>query len=119
MGSMDWVTTSQILQSLTDFDDSAWTQFTARFRGPVVRFARNLGLNGAEAEDMAQESLTAVAESLRKGRYDPAKGRLHSYLFGVVSLRCRKLYEQRGRRPQAADVESAFWNQAPDEAKLQ
>jgi len=117
---MTWETTATVLEKLRDFENrDAWDRFSERFRRPVVSFARGMGLRQSDAEDVAQETLLAFAKAYREGQYDPAKGRLSRFLFGIA-------YRQalRGRRGAAspagagvavAEVESGFWSQVPDE----
>ena len=60
----EWVTTSTMLQRLSDFDDrGAWERFSARFLHPIQAYARKRGLGHEEAEDVAQESLLAFAQA--------------------------------------------------------
>jgi len=115
---MTWLTTATVLQKLHDFGNrEAWDSFAERFRRPVVSFARGMGLKQADAEDVAQETLLAFAEAFRRGQYDPNKGRLSRFLFGIAyrqSLRARRSGVGTGVR----DVnvgESAFWSEVPDE----
>jgi RNA polymerase sigma factor (sigma-70 family) len=115
---MTWLTTATVLQKLRDFGNrEAWDSFAERFRQPVVSFARGMGLKQADAEDVAQETMLAFAEAYRRGQYDPAKGRLSRFLFGIAyrqSLRARRSGIGTGVR----DVnvgESGFWTEVPDE----
>lgn len=81
----EWVTTTTLLARLLDYDDSsAWERLVARFREPVARFARAMGVDPSACEDVAQDALLAFAESFRKGAYDRSKGRLSSWLFGFA-----------------------------------
>ena len=110
---MAWLTTATVLQNLRDFDNrEAWSSFADRFRQPVVSFARSMGLSQADAEDAAQETLLAFAEAYRRGQYDPAKGRLSKFLFGIAyrqALRARRVGAQ------VAPVGTTIWSQVPDE----
>ncbi|MDY7108719.1 MAG: sigma-70 family RNA polymerase sigma factor [Planctomycetota bacterium] len=112
---MQWVTTSLILKQLLGDEPDTWEVFVARFRQPVVAFARDQGLPTEEAEDAAQETLAAFLRAYREGRYDRDKGRLHSWLFGiahrVVLNRRQKLARDRQRQPIAA--RTAFWEAVP------
>lgn len=118
---MIWQTTETVLQRLRDFDNrEAWEQFADRFRRPVVSFARSMGLGPADAEDAAQETLIAFAEAYRDGRYDPSKGRLSRFLFGIAYRQALRARRQAGgpRMGDAARVgqaETHFWSQVPDE----
>lgn len=95
---MDWITTSTILRELRcSPDGDAWAQLVRRFRPPIVRFARSLGHTPDDAEDVAQETLAAFAKAYCAGQYDPEKGRLNQWLFGIAfrqSRRARRLNPQ-------------------------
>lgn len=82
---VNWLTTSTILEGLRRFDDrDSWVRLDARFRRPIVRFARSLGLSTSDAEDAAQETLLAFARAYREGGYDRSRGRLSRWLFGIA-----------------------------------
>ncbi|MBL8878773.1 MAG: sigma-70 family RNA polymerase sigma factor [Phycisphaerales bacterium] len=82
---MEWLTTTTILENLRDYENrGAWDRFAARFRRPIVRFAKGMGLSQFDADDVAQETLIAFAEAFRKGQYHPDKGRLSRWLFGIA-----------------------------------
>jgi len=96
---MDWVTTSTILEELRDYSNAAaWDDFVNRFRDPIVRFTSSLGFDATDSQDIAQDALLAFAEKLRSGRYDRARGRLHSWLFGIVYRQALKQREKNRRR---------------------
>jgi len=100
---LEWLTTSTILRDLRDYQNNdVWGRFIARFRPPLVRFARQVGLSESDAEDVAQEALVAFAESYRKGGYDRQRGRLSQWLFGFA-FRCA-LKERRRAGQHAHDV---------------
>jgi RNA polymerase sigma-70 factor (ECF subfamily) len=114
---MDWLTTSTILQDLGDFSNQvAWRQFAERFRSPIVRFARKLGLSDADAEEVAQETLVAFAAAYRDGRYDRSKGRLSRWLFGIAYRQIRNAQRRVARRAgvEAPPDRSSFWADVPD-----
>jgi RNA polymerase sigma-70 factor (ECF subfamily) len=116
---MAWLTTASVLQNLRDFQNrDAWDTFAERFRQPVVSFARSLGLAAADAEDVAQETLIAFAEAYRRGQYDPAKGRLSRFLFGIAyrqALRGRRVSGGAGAAGKVNNPGTDFWSQVPDE----
>ncbi len=110
---MNWITTSTILQNLTDCaNHAAWDRFNRRFTGPIVRFGRQMGLTEADAEEAAQETLLAFAEGYRKGRYDRTKGRLSRWLFGIAFRQAlsKKRSVVRRTAQTNAPVDSTFWD---------
>lgn len=99
---MDWKTTSSILQGLRNQDDAAlWARFVDRFRSPVVRFARSVGVSETSAEDVAQETLLAFVQHYRDGRYDRSRGRLSHWLFGIAYRQALAHRRRDGRRESA------------------
>jgi RNA polymerase sigma-70 factor (ECF subfamily) len=77
-----------------------------------------MGLGASDAEDVAQETLIAFAEAFRQGRYDPSKGRLSRFLFGIAyrqSLRYRRAGAPGAGGGKLVHAETAFWSDVPDE----
>jgi len=78
-------TSDSLLAGLSDTSDqTAWQAYVERYRPLLWRYGRRFGLGAAEAEDFCQDTLLAFAEGYRAGRYDRARGRLRSWLFGIA-----------------------------------
>lgn len=118
---MEWMTTTTVLDRLRNAEDhSAWSSFVERFRAPITSFSRKLGLNLADAEDVAQETLMAFLESYRKNSYERGRGRLGHYLFGIAHnkiLLARRKIATREAQVAVADDGTSFWSAIPDPAK--
>lgn len=116
---MEWQTTSTILSGLRDDENqAAWRRLDERFRRPVVAFAQRLGLSQADAEDVGQETLVEFASAYRKGHFDPAKGRLSRWLFGIAfrqTLNARRSRKRDRARGETPDQPTAFWANVVDE----
>lgn len=116
-----WITTTQILEGLkTAHDESAWAEFCSHFQPVIVEFARKLGLSNAEAEDAAQETMTAFFKAYKEGKYDQDKGRLSNWLFGIAK---RVILNLRGRRPLEKLIAdkatgTSFWDMVQDDRTL-
>ena len=110
--------TSSLREALRDPDDhNAWNEFVERYRPIIVGFVRKLGASAQDAEDVAQETLSAFLVSFRRGDYDPAKGRLRSWLFGIAHNQLLYLRRRNAHLLQM-DGESegtAFFDRIPDE----
>jgi len=77
-----------------------------------------MGLREPEAEEVAQETLLGFAEGLRKGSYDPSKGRLRDWLFGIAYRQALNMRERLARREAQAPVggtSASYWSRIPDE----
>jgi len=82
---MECRTTSTILSDLLDFENKkAWGRFVQRFAPVIVRNARKLGFQHADAEDIAQTALMRFASAYREGGYDPSKGTLRNWIFAIA-----------------------------------
>lgn len=116
---MEWVTTSTLLRDLRDYENhAAWQQLAERFRKPIVAFARGMGFAQIDAEDVAQETLIAFAEAFRKQQFDPSRGRLSNWMFGIAYRQALGHRRREGRQATpAADLGGAttLMGSVPDE----
>jgi RNA polymerase sigma-70 factor (ECF subfamily) len=80
-------------------DGAAWAEFVELY-GPVVYgYARKQRLQDADAADLCQDVLQAVAGAVGRLEYDPAKGAFRNWLFTVVR---RKLWNWRAAQENRA-----------------
>jgi RNA polymerase sigma factor (sigma-70 family) len=65
-------------------DGDAWRDFVQIY-GPVVyRFARNRGLQDADAADLMQDVLRSVTRNAHRMEYDPKRGTFRGWLYTVT-----------------------------------
>jgi RNA polymerase sigma-70 factor (ECF subfamily) len=65
-------------------DRQAWTEFVDLYAPVIHGYALKRGLQDADAADLTQEVLGAVARSAARLNYDPARGTFRGWLFRVV-----------------------------------
>ncbi len=82
-------------------DQAAWEEFDGLYRPMLHHFALARGLNPTEAEEIAQQCMTAVCEHIAGFEYDPGKGRFKGWLKTLVSNRIKNML--RGRHQQQAE----------------
>ncbi|HEX8913338.1 MAG TPA: sigma-70 family RNA polymerase sigma factor [Humisphaera sp.] len=65
-------------------DAAAWGQFVDLYTPLVFGFCTRRGLQSADAADVAQDVLRAVAAAIGRFDYDPTKGAFRDWLFAVT-----------------------------------
>jgi RNA polymerase sigma factor (sigma-70 family) len=120
-------TRASLLVRIRDCDDqAAWSQFVDLYAPLIYRFARGHGLQDADAADLAQDVLQAVAKSARGLEYDPKRGTFRGWLYTVTRNKLRNFLAKRGREaqgtgdtsqqlllnqhPERDDEDSALWD---------
>ena len=89
-------TRASLLVRIRDAQDrEAWRQFVQVYAPVVYHYARKRGLQDADAADLSQEVLRAVAASVGRLDYDPYRGSFRGWLF---TLAHHKLHDFRARR---------------------
>jgi RNA polymerase sigma-70 factor (ECF subfamily) len=68
----------------------------------VYGYARKQGLQDADAADLSQDVLSAVAGAVGRLDYDPARGAFRNWLFTVVRRKLLNWQASRKCRPQGA-----------------
>ncbi len=64
--------------------EEAFSALYERYQGPIFRFAWHMSGNSATAEDVTQEVFMLLIRNPKS--YDPAKGSVAGYLFGIADL---------------------------------
>jgi RNA polymerase sigma factor (sigma-70 family) len=65
-------------------DAAAWGEFVDRYAPLVYGYLRKQGLQDADAADLCQDVLAAVAGAIGRLEYDPARGAFRNWLFTAV-----------------------------------
>src|ERR1700752_3774624 len=65
-------------------DQAAWHEFVEIYRPVIMRLAQQKGLQEADAEDVAQQVLTAVAKAVEQREHDPKRAKFRTWLHRVV-----------------------------------
>lgn len=96
----------RILSGLLRGDGSAWGEFYDHYKGRLDRFfERNNVYDEDDREDLLQDTLRAIFESLP--HYDPEQAPFRSWVYGVarnVMRRAQRLYSQQYAMEESGDL---------------
>lgn len=118
-----WLETrTSLLQRLRDRDDArSWEQFCDVYGRVIHAVAIRAGLTREDAEDVAQETLVALARQIAEFRYDRARGSFRSWLLTIARRRIADV-QRRHHRDRRFDVaapedssETGFLERVADE----
>jgi RNA polymerase sigma-70 factor (ECF subfamily) len=94
------LTRASLLARLRDPQDrAAWQQFVELYGSLVYGFARQRGLQDADAADLTQEVFLAIAQTAGRWHYDPQQGSVRGWLYGVTRNKLAKLLQRRHAQP--------------------
>jgi RNA polymerase sigma-70 factor (ECF subfamily) len=83
-------------------DEAAWSQFVAIYTPLIFAFCRGRGLPEADAGDIAQDVLKAVAGAIPRFEYDPERSSFRNWLFTVVRSKLNNFFAAQARQPRLA-----------------
>src|SRR5437588_2057593 len=99
MGDFPPTRATLLLRLADPRDGAAWAEFVQLYAPLVYGYARKQGLQDADAADLSQDVLRAVAGAVGRLDYDPRRGAFRNWLFTVVR---RKLSHWRAARKHRA-----------------
>src|ERR1700674_506144 len=89
---METIDEGLLLRRMVAGDEAAFTLLYRRKHPAIYRFALHMSGNAAMAEDVTQEVFMTLIRQAK--RFDPARGTLGGFLFGVARNHLRKRAEQ-------------------------
>jgi len=72
----------EVLRQIAKGNEQAFAAVYERYQGPVYRFVLHMSGNSATAEEVTQEVFMTLITNSKS--YDPAKGSLAAYMFGIA-----------------------------------
>jgi len=94
----EWLPTrASLLGRLKNWQDQAsWQQFFDTYARLIYGVARKSGLSDVEAQDVVQETMSAVARHMPSFQYDPAIGSFKAWLLNLTRWRITDQVRKRG-----------------------
>jgi RNA polymerase sigma-70 factor (ECF subfamily) len=94
--------TSLLVRLRNPRDDAAWREFVALYAPLIYHYARKQGLQDADAVDLSQEIISAVAGAVGDFDYDPRRGSFRGWLLTVVRRKLANWRRAQAIRPQGS-----------------
>jgi RNA polymerase sigma-70 factor (ECF subfamily) len=76
---------SLLLRVRDPADQAAWGEFVEIYRPVILRLARQKGMQEADAEDVAQQVMAAVARAIERRGHDPKRAKFRTWLRRVAN----------------------------------
>ena len=83
-------------------DDRSWEEFVEIYTPLLYHFFTGRGLQDADAADLGQEVMRAVARAIGRFEYDPEKGTFRSWLYTIARNKLKDFFKKRARQPQGS-----------------
>jgi RNA polymerase sigma-70 factor (ECF subfamily) len=110
MGNIPATRASLLVRLRDPLDRSAWQEFVTLYAPLVYNFARKQGLQDADAADLTQEVLSAIAGAVGRLEYDPQRGSFRSWLFTIVRRKLTNWRSALGTRVRGSgDPDTQRW----------
>jgi RNA polymerase sigma-70 factor (ECF subfamily) len=100
-----------LLARLKDWgDQTSWQEFFDTYSTLIYNVAVKAGLTDAEAQEVVQETVIAVAKNIGQFKTDPARGSFSAWLMQLTRWRIADQFRKRGK--QAPCRSRAGWKPA-------
>jgi RNA polymerase sigma-70 factor (ECF subfamily) len=109
------LTRASLLVRLRDPEDGpAWGEFVDLYAPLVYGYLRKQGLQDADAADLCQDVLGAVAGGMGRLEYDPERGAFRNWLFTIVRRKLSNRRRAMRSRPEVTSDGGCILEQCPD-----
>ena len=92
MRELTTLSDAELLKRMAAGDEPAFVALYRRRQGPVYRFALQMGGSASVAEEVTQEVFLALIREA--AQYDPARGSVAAYLYGIARNQVLRRFEQ-------------------------
>ncbi len=100
-------TSTSLLRRVRAKEQAAWRKFAAIYSPLVYYWARSVGLQANDAEDIVQDVFHTVFNKIGDFQNDGQNSRFRNWLWAVTRNRIRLYFRQKGPQPQATGGSTA------------
>ena len=90
-------------------NDAAWAEFVALYEPLIFRLARQKGWQDADARDLCQEVLRAVAGAIDRWDPDPRHGSFRGWLCRIARNLMINVLAKEARHPRGTGDSESLW----------
>ena len=101
MSDMPTTRESLVLKIRDETDQQAWAEFTEIYQPALYRFVRRRGFQHADALEVTQEVLMAVASAVDRYEIDETRGRFRHWLSVIAKNTAINYFDRQRRHPRA------------------
>ncbi len=101
MSELPETSDTELMRRVAAGDEAAFVEIYRGNQAAIFRFAFHMGGSQALAEDVTQEVFLALMRQATQ--YDPARGSLTGYLYGIARKHLLRHFRRRSQFPIAAD----------------
>lgn len=80
-------------------DEAAWAEFIAEYEPFLLTFLQRRGLQDADAQDVAQQVLTAICQSVSQWKPDGRPGAFRRWMATIARNAALKFLQRKSRQP--------------------
>jgi RNA polymerase sigma-70 factor (ECF subfamily) len=92
-----------LLVRIRDLEDQeAWKEFVQIYTPLIYGHCQKLGLQEADAANVAQEVMSVAAQAMPRFQYDAQRGKFRGWLLQTTRHRLYKFFARQRRAPQSA-----------------
>jgi RNA polymerase sigma-70 factor, ECF subfamily len=106
---------SLVVRLQSEQDEAAWYEFIAEYEPFLLTFLQRRGLQDADAQDVAQQVLTSVCQSVVNWKPDGRPGAFRRWISTIARHAAIKFLERKSRQPNSGGG-TAFLAQMNDVA---
>src|SRR5262245_51838473 len=110
-------TRASLLSRLRDLEDKeSWQTFFDLYWRLLYNVARRAGLDDADAQDVVQDAVMAIAREIPQFQYNPERGTFKQWLFRILRRRIADHYRKLYRQPARAEMSPETFERSGDAA---